>query len=156
MTAELEMDMDGIAAGDETREEVVDKSREMLKQVMTRLKDEKEEIAKEIKSGVKEDLKVGKCTQDDCDGDLIIRTSRNKKRFIGCSAYPQCRNTFSLPQKGLILTTKDKCKECDFPIVKVINRGRKPWNLCINPQCPAKDEKYKNYNRNKAGRKADS
>ncbi|MCG9478937.1 MAG: DNA topoisomerase I [Actinomycetia bacterium] len=156
MTAELEMDMDGIAAGDETREEVVDKSREMLKKVMARLKNEKEEIAKEIKNGVKEDLKVGKCTQDDCDGDLIIRTSRNKKRFIGCSAYPQCRNTFSLPQKGLILTTKDKCKECGFPIVKVINRGRRPWNLCINPQCPAKDEKYKNYNRKKAGRKADS
>jgi DNA topoisomerase-1 len=156
MTAELEMDMDGIASGEQTQELVVNKSRKMLKQVMARLKDEKEEIAKEIKNGVKEDLKVGKCTQEDCPGDLIIRVSRNKKRFIGCNAYPQCRNTFSLPQKGLILTTKDKCKECGFPVVKIINKGRKPWNLCINPQCPAKDEKYKTYNHSQRAGQTDS
>jgi len=157
MTAELEMDMDGIAAGDETKEEVVQKSRDMLKEVMARLKDEKDEIAKEIKNGIKEDLKVGKCTMEGCQGELVIRTSKkSKKRFIGCSAYPNCRNTFSLPQKGLILTTKDNCKECGYPIVKVITRGKRPWNLCINPDCPGKDEKYKNYGNKKKSSSADS
>ncbi|MGM0367026.1 MAG: DNA topoisomerase I [Actinomycetota bacterium] len=154
MTSELEMDMDGIAAGDETREEVVEKSREMLKDVMINLKKEKDEIAREIKNGIKEDLKVGKCTAEGCDGELVIRKSRKtKKRFIGCNAYPKCRNTFSLPQRGLIITTEDKCKHCGYPKIKVINKGRRPWNLCINPECPGKDEKYRNY-KNKRKNKA--
>ncbi len=145
MTAELEMDMDGIVAGDETKEEVIQKSRVMLKEVLARLKDEKEEIAKEIKNGVKEDLKVGKCTLEGCEGELVIRTSKkSKKRFVGCSAFPKCTNTFSLPQKGLILTTRDMCKSCQYPMVKVISKGKRPWELCINPECPGKDEKYKN------------
>ncbi len=157
MTAELEMDMDGIAAGDQSQEEVVCKSKGMLKEVMSRLKDEKDEISREILNGVKEDLKVGKCTLESCPGELVIRTSKkSKKRFLGCSQYPKCKNTFSLPQKGLILTTRDNCKHCSYPIVKVISKGKRPWNLCINPQCPGKNEKYKNYSYKKESSPANS
>ncbi len=153
MTSELEMDMDGIARGDETREEVVEKSRKMLKDVMVNLKNEKEEISQEIKKAVREDFVIGKCTEENCDGNLVIRTSKKtRKRFIGCSAYPKCSSTFSLPQLGLVLPTKENCKHCGYPVIRIINKGRKPWDLCINNDCPGKDEKYKNYgnkNRNK-------
>jgi DNA topoisomerase I len=146
MTSELEMYMDGIASGDESKDEVVDKSRSMLKEVMERLKQEKEEISREIKKGIKEDLVVGKCPSEGCEGELIVRVARaSKKRFVGCNAYPECKTTFSLPQKGLLLTTKDECKHCQYPMVRIINKGRRPWDLCINPDCPGKDEKYKNY-----------
>lgn len=157
MTSELEMYMDGIAGGEETREEVVDRSRAMLREVMARLKNEKDEIAGEIKKGIREDMVVGKCTNPGCDGDLIVRVARkSKKRFIGCNAYPECRQTFSLPQKGLLVTTRDVCKHCGYPIVKIINKGKKPWELCINPECPGKDEKYRNFNNKKQGNGADS
>jgi DNA topoisomerase I len=149
MTSELEMYMDAIVSGDETKEDVVNRSRRMLKDVMVKLKNEKDEISREIKKGIKEDLVVGKCPREGCDGNLIVRISRKtKKRFIGCTAYPECKVTFPLPQKGLLITTKELCKHCNYPIVKIITRGRKPWNLCINPDCPGKDEKYKNYNNN--------
>ncbi|MBM3699744.1 MAG: DNA topoisomerase I [Actinobacteria bacterium] len=149
MTSELESDMDGIVRGDETREEVVEKSKKMLKDVMVKLKKDRAEISQEIKKAVKEDLIAGKCIDEGCSGNLIVRTSRKtRKRFIGCSAYPQCTRTFSLPQSGLLLTTKDLCKHCGYPVVKIITKGRKPWELCINSDCPGKDEKYKN-NRNK-------
>jgi len=155
MTSELEMYMDGIVSGDETKEDVVDRSRNMLRDVMTVLKNEKDEIAQEIKKGIREDLIVGKCTGENCDGDLMVRTARKtKKRFIGCNAYPECRTTFSLPQKGLLVTTREKCKHCGYPVVKIINKGRKPWDLCINPDCPGKDEKYRNYSYNKGSKKA--
>ena len=145
MTAELELDMDGIASGHETREEVVEKSRKMLKEVMVSLKKGKEEISQEIKKAVNEDNVVGKCMEEGCEGNLIIRTSRKtKKRFIGCNAYPGCTKTFSLPQSGLALTTKDVCKHCKFPVVRIITKGRKPWDLCINSECTGKNEKYKN------------
>ena len=41
MTSELELDMDGIVRGDETKEEVVEKSKKMLKDVMEKLKNDK-------------------------------------------------------------------------------------------------------------------
>jgi DNA topoisomerase-1 len=157
MTSELEMYMDGIAGGGETREEVVDRSRGMLREVMTRLRNEKDEIAQEIKKGIKEDMIVGKCQRQGCEGDLIVRVARkSKKRFIGCNAYPECKQTFSLPQKGLLVTTRESCKHCGYPMVKIINKGRRPWDLCINHDCPGKDEKYRNFNNKKQGSRADS
>jgi len=155
MTSELEMYMDGIVNGDETNEDVVNRSRKMLSEVMTVLKNEKEEISQEIKKGIREDLVIGKCPGENCSGDLMVRTSRKtRKRFVGCNAYPECRTTFSLPQKGLLVTTREECKHCKYPVVKIINKGRKPWDLCINPDCPGKDEKYKNYNNNQGSQKA--
>ena len=156
MTSELEMYMDGIANGDEAKDEVVDRSRAMLREVMEILQKEKEEISREIKKAIKEDLIAGKCPREGCKGDLIIRVARaSKKRFLGCNAYPECRTTFPLPQKGLLLTTKDLCKHCQHPKVKIINKGRRPWDLCINPDCPGKDEKYRNYKNKKQSGEAD-
>ncbi len=157
MTSELEMYMDGIVNGDETKNEVVDRSRNMLKEIMENLQKEKEEISREIKKGIKEDLVVGKCPVEGCGGNLVVRVARtSKKRFIGCSAYPRCRITFPLPQKGLLLTTRELCKHCGYPVVKIINKGKRPWNLCINPDCPGKDEKYKNYNNKNKDSRTDS
>ena len=155
MTSELEMYMDGIVSGDETKDDVVNRSRNMLREVMTVLQNEKEEISQEIKKGIKEDLIVGKCPAENCDGRLLVRTARKtRKRFVGCSAYPECRTTFSLPQKGLLVTTREECKHCGYPMVKIIKKGRKPWDLCINQDCPGKNEKYRNYNRDKGSKKA--
>ncbi len=155
MTSELEMYMDGIVSGDETKEDVVDRSRKMLKDIMANLQNEKEEISQEIKKGIREDLMVGKCPAENCNGDLMVRTSRKtRKRFVGCNAYPECKTTFSLPQKGLLVTTREECKHCNYPVVKIINKGRKPWDLCINPDCPGKNEKYKNYNYSRGNQEA--
>ena len=149
MTSELEMDMDGIARGDETREEVIIKSKKILKEVMEKLQNDKMDISSEIKKAIKEDSIVGSCQEKDCDGKLMVRTSRKtRKRFIGCSAYPKCTSTFSLPQSGLLITSKDKCKHCGYPIVRIISKGKKPWDLCINSECSGKDEKYKNFKNN--------
>src|SRR5665811_1799182 len=55
MTAELEQDMDGIASGNETKDEVIEKSKKMLKEVMVNLEKGREEISQEIKKAVNED-----------------------------------------------------------------------------------------------------
>ena len=142
MTSELEMYMDGIAGGDQTKEEVVDRSRSMLKEIMINLKNEKDEISKEIKKGIKEDLIVGKCMDENCDGNLIIRTSRKtKKRFIGCSAYPKCTNTYSLPQSGGVFSTDNACSKCNAPVVRIKSKGKRAWELCLNSECSAKKPK---------------
>ena len=84
---------------------------------------------------------VGKCPM--CGGDLILRYSRRGKRFIGCSNYPACGNTYPLPQRGKLDFTGETCPHCGAPIVVVITKGRPPWRLCVNPNCPGKEKKEK-------------
>lgn len=79
---------------------------------------------------------VGECKE--CGGDLLIRHSAQGKRFLGCSNYPKCTETHSLPQRGLILPTELQCKTCSSPMIRVIKKNRKPWLLCINWDCPSK------------------
>lgn len=156
MTSELETDMDAIAKGDLKKAEVVDISKKHLKEIMKILADKKKDIGKAIKDGIKGDEIVGKCQLPDCDGNLIIRTSaRTRKKFIGCTNYPNCTQTFSMPQNGLILTTDSVCKTCNYPVIRVIKKGRKPWDLCINPDCPSKNENYKNSKNKEPVKEAD-
>ena len=76
---------------------------------------------------------VGKCPK--CGGDLVIRQSKNGKRFIGCSNYPKCKVTYPLPQKGEIVPTGETCPYCGAPLIIIRRKGRKDWKICPNPEC---------------------
>ena len=76
---------------------------------------------------------IGKCPK--CGGDLVIRQSKNGKRFIGCSNYPQCDVTYPLPQKGKIIPTGEICPYCGAPLIIIRRRGRKDWKICPNIEC---------------------
>ncbi len=86
---------------------------------------------------------VGKCPK--CGGDLVIRQSRNGKRFIGCSNYPECDVTYPLPQKGKVIPTGEICPYCGAPLIIIRKKGRKDWKICPNPNCE--------YNRRKGDEK---
>jgi len=136
MTATLEKDMDLISEGKKTLDETVNESREMLSKVMDTLEKDKEKIRISIKEAQMKQNTVGKCPK--CNKPLIIRTSKNNKRFVGCTGFPDCKNTYSLPQKGNIVVTEKVCKQCGTPIVKIKSKGKRAWELCINSECPAK------------------
>jgi DNA topoisomerase-1 len=136
MTAILEMDMDLISEGKKTLDETVKESRQMLTNVMKTLQKDSEKIRTSINNAHREQNTVGKCPK--CGKPLLIRTSKKKKRFVGCSGFPDCKNTYSLPQKGGIILTEKVCSECNTPIVKVKPTGSRAWELCINSQCNAK------------------
>ena len=102
---------------------------------------------------VREKNFIGKC--DKCGtGELTIRHGSYGKRFVGCSNYPECKNSYPLPGRGLIVPTPDRCKACGHPVVKVIMRGRPPWILCLNMECPAKNGRGKKVAAKPAGEKA--
>ena len=69
---------------------------------------------------------------------MIIRTSKMNKRFVGCTGFPECKNTYSLPQQEGIIATTETCSKCNAPVVKVKSKGRPAWELCINYECSAK------------------
>jgi DNA topoisomerase-1 len=138
MTSVLENDMSDIAEGKQTLEEIVRESRQMLTNVMKSLEKDKDKIKVSIQKAHKEQNKMGKCPK--CGKDMIVRTSRKDKRFVGCTGFPNCKNTYSLPQKGEITTTDKVCDTCGAPIIKVIKKGKNAWEPCLNLNCPAKNK----------------
>jgi DNA topoisomerase-1 len=139
MTAVLEADMNDIADGKKTLEETVKESRLMLTKVMKELEPEKEKIKENINNAVKAQNTIGPCPK--CGKSMVVRVSKKAKRFVGCTGYPDCTNTYSLPQQGGLTMTTKLCDVCNTPIVQVKMKGRRPWDLCINSECPKKKKK---------------
>ncbi|MHB8780456.1 MAG: DNA topoisomerase I [Candidatus Geothermincolia bacterium] len=140
MTAHLEEDMDAIADGRDKPGEVVERSREVLTGVFKTLNERRDQVAEEIRNGIREDKIVGACPN--CGENLrIVRSKKTKKRFVGCSNYPDCTTTYPLPQVGGILATNETCPECGSPRIKIITKGKRPWQLCLDSNCPTKQKK---------------
>jgi DNA topoisomerase I len=139
MTAELEADMNEIAEGKKTLDATVKESREMLTKVMQELEPEKEKIKENITNAVRAQNTIGQCPR--CGKPMMVRVSKKGKRFVGCTGYPKCTNTYSLPQQGGLTMTTKQCDACNSPIVQVKMKGRRSWDLCINPDCPKKKKR---------------
>jgi DNA topoisomerase-1 len=106
---------------------------------MQELEPEKEKIKANITNAIKEQNTVGPCPR--CGKPLMVRVSKKGKRFVGCTGYPECKNTYSLPQQGGLSMTTKLCDACHTPIVQVKMKGRRSWALCLNPECPKKKKK---------------
>ena len=132
MTGKLEHDMDEISDGKITEDFVVKESREMLDEVFRDMSKNKELITESLRNGLYEDRIIGTCQK--CSSDLIIRKSKKGSRFIGCSAYPKCYFTLPLPKSGQIVVTDKQCDEHGLYYIKIINKGRRPWDIGC-PHC---------------------
>ncbi|MGQ0534447.1 MAG: DNA topoisomerase [Methanobacteriota archaeon] len=92
-----------------------------------------------------EKLSLGTCPT--CNhGTLQMLRSRNFKRYVRCD-NPDCMagergaQTYPLPQRGEIVYEGVRCETCGAPRVKVITKGRSPWDICVNMGCPSKEKK---------------
>lgn len=135
MTALLEKEMDKIASGKRTKKDVVGESRKFLHSILERMLVNKDAIGSELRVALRQDSLVGKC--DKCDGQLRVLISRNKKRFLGCTGYPKCTNTYPLPQKGKIHPMGVLCEKCGTPKIKIFGQ-RYRFEMCVNPACETK------------------
>ncbi|RJS72010.1 MAG: DNA topoisomerase I [Candidatus Syntrophoarchaeum sp. WYZ-LMO15] len=131
MTRELEKAMDKIADGKLKKEEVIEESRKILKRIFTDLKKNEGEISTSLREGLRADMVAGSCPE--CGKDLTIRRSRRGGRFIGCTGYPDCTYSLPLPRTGKIVVTGDVCEEHKLFKLRIINKGKRPWDL----GCPA-------------------
>jgi len=136
MTSTLEKDMDAISEGKKTLAETVKESRDMLQDVMKTLEKDKEKIKINVNKAKREENTIGKCPK--CGKDMIIRYSKKGKRFVGCTGFPNCKNTYSLPQSGGIYSSGKHCDKCNAPVVRVKSTGKRAWELCLNSECSAK------------------
>jgi DNA topoisomerase-1 len=132
MTSKLEHDMDEISEGKLTEDYVVKESRVMLDEIFKDMDKNKEHISEALKNGLYEDRIIGTCQK--CSSDLIIRKSKKGSRFIGCSGYPNCDFTLPLPKTGQIVVTEKQCKDHGLYLIKILNKGKRPWDIGC-PHC---------------------
>ena len=155
MTAELEQDMDEIAAGKSSKDDVVSVSRDMLHSTTAQLQDRSEDLAKLIWEGMDEDKFLGPCPaceeagrkhDDGSPNRLRIIDLRGGKRFVGCEGYDRdnpespdsCDFTRPLPGRGYELwRLEERCSVCGkTPRLTVKGFRGRPWKLCLNDDCP--------------------
>ncbi|WP_226005738.1 DNA topoisomerase I [Natrinema salinisoli] len=135
MTAQLEADMDAIASGEATLDDVTDDSREMLEEIFANLGDSRDEIGDHLRKSLKDDKRLGPCPE--CGEDLLVRRSRHGSYFIGCDGYPDCENTLPLPSTGKPLILEEECEDHGLNEVKML-AGRQTFvHGC--PLCKAED-----------------
>jgi DNA topoisomerase-1 len=139
MTAHLEADMDAIAEREKTKDAVVTISRDLLREAYRSLEQNKEQVAARIFEGITDDRILGECPKCRQNRLRILRSKTTRKRFVGCEGYPDCDQTYPLPQRGDIVALNETCPECGSPRIKVLG-GRRPWILCLDPECPTKAE----------------
>ncbi|NLK26051.1 MAG: topoisomerase I, partial [Euryarchaeota archaeon] len=141
MTAQLEKDMDEIANGQASLQEVVTESQEMLSNILDTLEANREQIGTEIRKALESQHFIGKCP--DCDSDLKTIRTRFGKTFIGCSGYPDCKRTYPMPGGAKVETTDEVCATCKAPMVRVIRRGQPVIVHCLDPDCESNQERTK-------------
>ncbi len=133
MTAQLEADMDAIAAGEAEFSEVTAESKEMLADVFESLRESREEIGEHIQESLKADRALGPCPE--CGETLLVRSSRQGSYFVGCDGYPDCEFTLPLPSQGEPSVLDERCADHDLAHVKMV-AGRNTFvHGC--PRCAA-------------------
>jgi len=135
MTAKLEDEMEDIGRGEKKKDEVVHDSRHILEHILAELTGGYDEISKSLRGAVADTNTIGSCK---CGGTLrVIVSKRTRKRFVGCSSYPKCTNSYPLPQKGKLIPLGTLCTTCTAPMVRVIT-GRRPYEMCLHMTCATK------------------
>jgi len=139
LTSETEKNMKLVESHKRNKDAVLEDAKTHLVDILNDFKKHAKSIGSELAKAVKEDSALGPCSA--CGQDLrVIHSRRTGKLFVGCSGYPKCTNSYPLPQHGLVKNVHKACKTCTSPLVLLIKKGKRPWQLCINPQCPTKEE----------------
>jgi len=164
LTRDMEKDMERIRESkkdlEKREEETLEKARKALKQISEDFHKKEKLIGEDLIKATQEfwkqqntDNEIGECPV--CHkGKLTIKFSpKNKKYFVACNAYPDCRTTFSLPPFGMIkkLGENKNCEQCKFPLLMCLRKGKGPWIFCFNPACPSRQNKEAVVSREKDG-----
>ena len=142
LTRETERQLESIERGTGSASDLLEEIVESLSTVIERVRSNESDIAGRMLPSIRE-VSLAKSVLGQCpvcgSGRLrVVRSSRTKKRFAGCTNYPAgCKASAPLPQRGVLRAGKRPCKYCKWPVVYV-RIGRRPWRLCINLRCPGK------------------
>ncbi len=140
LTRHFETDMEEIRREKKKKDFVIDEAKNILKEILHEFQHKEKEVGEALKKTYSETRialeTVGKCVK--CgEGSLVIKRSKLGK-FVACDRYPDCKAFFRFPSVGKVILSEDTCTHCQHPVVKIIKAGKRPQEVCINPDCKSK------------------
>lgn len=127
LTREFETKLEGIMEGKDQKDEIIDEAKVEIASILDDIEDNKLKIGEELYLAYRESMIVGECK---CGNNLIMIDSPRGDPFVGCTGYPECKSTYSLPRGATILKTK--CEKCGLPLISF---GKPRQRACLDPKC---------------------
>ncbi len=129
LTRQLEEEMEKIQNKEIQKEKVIEDAKDIVSTIVHELMNHESEIGSELKNKLEESERFAPCK---CGGYLKIINYKGKK-FLGCSNYPNCKITFSLPPTYLF-NYAGQCEVCGSPKIWII-KGKQKYQKCLNQAC---------------------
>ncbi len=151
LTRDIELNLESIRNSknpNKSEEKILDEAKKIIISIGKDFEKNKNKIGDDLVKATetlweseKKDNEVMPCIE--CEkGNLGLKYSKEYKRyFLGCSNYPECKKTYSLPPNSLIKKSEKKCEYCGFPMLMSIKKGKRPWIFCFNPECESRKNK---------------
>jgi len=118
-TASMENDLDAVENGDSRWSDVVGRFHELFATDL--------EKAQEAMISIKKNPELSDIKCDKCGSPMAVLYNKRGK-FLGCSKYPDCRNTMGVDgprEKTPVIETDYKCPKCESPmVIREGSRGR--------------------------------
>ncbi|VVC00894.1 Reverse gyrase 1 [uncultured archaeon] len=135
LTYRIEEEMEKIRDG-ENEKKAIDDGKNVLSHILSKFEGHEREIGLGLLSGLRSkdasDASIGACPR--CKtGTMRIISMKTGRQFIGCSNYPECTNTYSLPMGVKITGAGAACQNCGAPMIRGFSGGRKMFEICPNP-----------------------
>jgi DNA topoisomerase-1 len=136
LTHEIEKEMEEIRDG-ENEKKAIDKGKAVLTQILSEFDGHEREIGLGLLAGLRSkdvgENSIGQC-QKCKTGQLRIIRMKNGRQFVGCTSYPECTATYSLPQGVMITPAKKSCLHCGTPMIRGASKGG-GFEICPDPKC---------------------
>ena len=142
LTRKFEKDLEKIIEGKMKKDSVIEEAKKALVKIINEFKENEEKIGKELEEAIiktqDDESFLGTCPS--CGKNLKrLYSPKTKKYFVGCSGYKEgCKSVYPLPRNAKIQRTNKVCDKCKTPVIKVIRKGRRSFNMCLDPNCETK------------------
>ena len=128
LTRSLEIKLEDINTDKTTKESVVDEGENEVKEILGDINNNVNGIGSKLYEAYQASNIVGECS---CGGKLVKRSGRYGN-FVGCTNYPDCNVTYSLPRNASVI--KKTCEKCGLPMIAA-GKGRNRQEMCLDPNC---------------------
>ncbi|MFZ0441111.1 MAG: DNA topoisomerase I [Methanobacterium sp.] len=136
LTREFETQLEEILDGTVDKNLIIEKAKVEVNSILDDIENNKLKVGEELYKSYRESRVVGKCK---CGQNLILIDRPKGSTFVGCSGYPDCKSTYSMPMGATVLKTT--CEECGLPLISF---GKPRQRACLDPKCGKEDREPSN------------
>ncbi len=136
LTREFETQLEEILDGTVDKDLIIERAKVEVNSILDDIENNRLKVGEELYKSYRESRVVGKCK---CGQNLILIDRPKGSTFVGCSGYPDCKSTYSMPMGATVLKTI--CEECGLPLISF---GKPRQRACLDPKCGKEDREPSN------------